>query len=508
MSAVGNPIRNLVRSMGCFEGFLFAITFGLLVRQFYWVMTGYLNPDEFENLQIIWLFERGVWPFRDYVHTHMPIHNLLLWPIYRLHGPSAELQGIVRIYLFPITLLVATQIGWIASRLTNRRVAAWFAVIVFLASPAIGKKLAEVRPDTFAYPCWLAAIAAFVVFTESKGSARSSAHWCAAALGVGLLFSQKGVLLVPALAIGLESQMAHFSRPPWRGRFWRHAAFAAIVAAPTLLLLGTMSAAGMVDPRDLEPLLTGGLHQTRDTFFSEHRVRVLLNGAFASSIAVVFGLAGILRARLWRGAKNYETKVGIQALAFVGLISLAQFAAQSVMFYHVLVLPVAVLSILAAREFARANRVMAVAAVVAALTVPWFATWDQEILVGNHRREQVDRFRFVVDRVPPDRFVLDMLSSLGTFHPIPHRFLHFRPMMIEILNSTGETEAWIEALRDGRVGAVADFDWLKKYAPRTIVEIVERDFAPSREFPSVLLPRASVDSGHGSSPSANSADPQ
>ncbi|MCL4236201.1 MAG: glycosyltransferase family 39 protein, partial [Deltaproteobacteria bacterium] len=349
MSAIGFRIRHALGSLDRFEGFLVAVVFGLLVRQFYWVLTGYLNPDEFENLQIVWLFERGIWPYRDYIHTHLPVHNLLLWPIYRVHGPTAELPGLVRIYLFPITLLVAAQIGWIARQLANRRIAAWLAIIVFLASPAVGKKLAEVRPDAFAYPCWLAAIASFVSFTESKGSARSSFYWCAAALGIGLLFSQKGVLLVPALAIGFESQMAHFSRPPWTGRFYRHVAFAAIAAAPTILLLSGLFAMGMVSSTDLNPLFTGGLHSTSGGFFNAHRIQVLLNGALASFIAVAFGLVGIFRARLWKGAKNFETKVGVQALAFVALVSLAQFAAQSVMFYHVLVLPVAVFSILAAK---------------------------------------------------------------------------------------------------------------------------------------------------------------
>lgn len=505
MPSVATRIRRFIGNPNPGETLFLAIVAALVIRQVYWVFTGYLNPDEFENLQIVWLLERGVWPYRDYIHTHLPLHNLLLWPIYRIHGPSAELPGLVRIYAFPLTLLLTAQIGWVAHRLANRRTAAWLAIIVFLASPAIGKKLAEVRPDTFAYPCWLAAIAAFVSFTESKGESRSSFFLCAAALGIGLLFSQKGVLLVPALAIGFESQMAHFSRPPWKGRFWRHLAFAAIVAAPMALALGAIFALGIMRPGNLDLLLTGGLHDTSSDFFSHHRILVLSNGALASIAAFGVGFLGIVRARLWKGAKNWETKVGIQALAFIGLVSLGQFAAQSVMFYHVLILPVAVFSVLAARELARMRLWTVLAVIVVAIASPWVTTWDQEILVGNHRREQVDRFQFVLDRVPEDRYVLDMLSSLGTFHPIPHRFLHFRPMMIGILNDMGETDAWIRALDEGRVGAVADFDWLNKFAPAAIVSRVERSFAPSAEFPSVMLPVVEV--GASAPGSGDSAAP-
>ena len=61
---------------------LAACAIGLAFRCLYWTLTGHLNADDFENIQIIWLFEHGVLPFRDYYHTHLPLYHVFLYSLF------------------------------------------------------------------------------------------------------------------------------------------------------------------------------------------------------------------------------------------------------------------------------------------------------------------------------------------------------------------------------------------------------------------------------------------
>ena len=62
--------------------FLIALVAILLLRQLWWAVFGKLNVDEFEEVQVLWLIDQGIWPWRDFLHTHLPFYNFLLYPIF------------------------------------------------------------------------------------------------------------------------------------------------------------------------------------------------------------------------------------------------------------------------------------------------------------------------------------------------------------------------------------------------------------------------------------------
>lgn len=443
---------------------------------------GRLNVDEFENVQMVWLFVRGALPFRDYLHTHPPLFNLLIAPVYTWMGPAPEVVGAVRLWLAPVTLGTLVLYGAMA----RRAIGAWGALIALalvVGSPWITQSLGEARPDAFTLPAVLIALWLYARQLDEPTWRARYFYGAAVVLGLGFLFTLKNGLMT--LVIGAAFERLHHTRWSWtlRRRFTHMGAFGAIVAAPYALFLIVMVATGFADFEALDIVMSQTLgHIGADILGAQHAVFIV---AFIAGHAVlVFGaVVAFKRQRPWR---EPETDSGRLAVV------IAQLAA-------VTTIPLALLEFAVPHMYVPAAMFMAVgAAGLATRLRPWkaalwlaFALLPMQVIHTadlTPRDEQMREWRFVLDRVPPGVPVLDNLKGYGTYRPIIPRAIHYRGGLVVGTHIDAQSGPVYRALLHREVGAVLD-DHLSYLRPFAMARVIDRCYARSKEYREVLFPR-------------------
>jgi len=465
---------------------LVALAILLLMRQLWWTLFGYFNVDEFEHLHVIWLFEHGIMPYRDFHHTHLPYYNLILYPLYSLVGPVAELPGLVRIFLFPIILLTIWQIGWIARKIVSHNIAGWIAINLFLLSPIMGVCLSEMRPDSFAWPLSLGAV---MLFLDYAGERKDRPYKCYASgliLGVSLLFAQKGILLVLLLALCFERYHFHVLHLTLAERMRRLLGFSAFLIAPIGFTLFGLLAIRLIDFENLLIVLTSGMHYMITDLRFGAKAQIQKSFFLSNLIVIGIGLIGAFGTGFWRGEKLDPKGAGIVLSGAFTIIGLLQMLIIPVLYFHLFVLPFIFISIVAAWWLIKKSEfviliVMILAGLSSNLMVPSYLDpyFDRE--------HQEAKFRFILDAVPEEEAVLDSYGGFCAFRPIVGKFLFYRPGLFRDKYYREQHEEVAKGLEKRKYGAVVNSPFIK-YAPKYIIGIIEKHYFATEEYPEVLLP--------------------
>ena len=466
----------------------------LLLRQLGWTLIGALNVDELENLHVLWLWEHGVLPFRDYLHSHLPIFSFVLYPLYALFGPSISLPGIVRLVFFPMQLLLLWQIFCLARRLLDSRFSGYAAVGFFLAAPVVGKSICEVRGDTLVYPMALAAVACFSRFVDEYGSRLRWFYLSALLFGLSLLFTQKAIFLFLAIALYFERFQARGLRWNFWLRLRRWWWFALLVATPFAAAVGMLAATGVLPPNGLSILSDNGIRFAQSRLLTHYRL-VLLSFVIVSTLPLLLPAARIALDRqrgryslasadqlVWQLAATYAVIAGVQLLLI------------PVLFMHLFVLPFLFFGLLAARFWRNRSR----RALVIALAFSVFLAHLQ-LATGEFyqsRRSLLRQMKYLAEHVPPDRPVLDGLTGGGAFRPIVGRHLHYRPFFFSDAFFGEQEKAVIEALARKKYGAVIEQMVFgrqdaenARYISPAVAQLIRQNYYPPRQAPGILLPR-------------------
>ena len=484
MIAGGTPTGPLDARRDWLTSFLAVCLGALLLRQLWFALFGYLNVDEFENAQVVWLWRQGLLPVRDYFHPHLITYNLLLAPIYALCGPTPELLGWIRVFLFPLVLLPVWQIGWIGRRLGGAR-AGWLAAVLFLSSPITGYSLAEMRPDTVALPLVLGALMCGLAYLERSEPSPRLFYAAALLLGLNFLFTQKFVFLAFVLMWRLETHHARVWQ--WApARRWRSAlAFGALTLLPLPLVIAGYGLAGWLNWDDFL-LLIGSATQYVPVNWQSQKVKLLTAAGYALSdgVPLLLGLWGLATIAFSRGAMARARSSVPWIAGVVLIVSALEILGLPVLFFHLLVLPQVMLSLLAVQTVV--SRRAGLIAALALLQLIYAHLVNRDVF--HTRQQQVETFRYVLEHVPPDRPVLDFFSGYSAFRPIVGRLLYFRPLYEGGDISAPQLRAVVRGLATRRIGLVVK-DVLFRFLPPALRDLILANYEPTPEYPDLLAPK-------------------
>jgi len=457
------------------------IVVSLLFRESWWLVCGAFNVDEFENLQVIWLWEKGVLPFRDYRHSHMPVHNLLLYPVYKAFGPTDGLLGWVRIIFAPWVLFSPFMVAYLGHLVGRRPLAAVLSVILFLSCPTIAGRVVEIRPDVLANPLTLGSVILFLQYLRHPRR-RHHLLWISAILmGLALLFSLKGILIFLVMILFIEHFHFHALGMSFAARIRKLLLFVSLLCLPYFSLFLLFLAGDLIQPVDVRILLTSGMSVLHTPWTQEYKRNLCNSLLSANAIPLALGLLATYRSWVSRGSVSTS---GASFLSAAVGISILQAAAQPLLFPHFLVLPFAFLSVLAASELARHGpSTLAILAIAAVLAAQIQAPQDLSV----SRNAQLETFRYVLSVTDETTPVLDGVSGLGCFRPILGSHIYYRPSHFREDFLSEQEDEVAAALLTGTVGAVID-DPTIRASPRRIRELIDANYAPSRN-PFVWLPK-------------------
>jgi len=461
-----------------------------LARQLWFCLFGCLNVDEFEEFQVIWLFDQGVLPYRDFFHTHLPVYDLLLYPLYALLGPRMELPGLVRILFFPVVIVIVLLIGWLAKRVTGNSLAGWLAVALFLSSARIGRKLAEMRPDSIGLVLVFLALLLWF-FSSRKDSERPGLFYlCGLVLGVSLLFSQKTFLLIIVMLFFLERAEGHVIQRSFGVRLRRMGVFILLLLAPFGSVILLLWGFGLMDPANLQLFATSGLHHQITEPLIRHKQGILIS--FFSANVVVIGTAfvGAFLLFFTKRGRSGRQRPGLFFLGVYAVCGTLQLILQPIIFNHLLLLPFIALSILSSWALMKLPPGRMLCLLVPAILL-------SNALDPHHylsRDRQMETARFVRENVDLEMPILDSLSGYGTFRPIIGKFIYYRPGTYDEAYYARQSNVVQHALKEQRYGAVIDSPLLD-YAPEEIRRLIQDNYQSAPSVPDVLLLKKDKESG-------------
>mgnify|MGYP001325889062 CR=1 FL=1 len=465
--------RRKWKTINCFLYTVFGL---LLFRQVWWMLFGAFNVDEFENLSVLWLMERGVFPFRDYFHTHLPVYNLILYPIYHINGPNAALPGLVRLFLFPVVLLVLFEVYLLGAAVTRQRLGGWLTMILFLAQPSITKSLAEMRPDTLTTPLVLGAV--LLLWRYLNQSRRHNLYLVSVLFSLSLLFTQKAVFIILISAWAIERYHFRTLQLPAGERIKRMTMFGVLSLLPFTLAIAWLLWAKWVDRQTLMIILSSGYHYMDLAVWRPYRAYrlMVMGGSMAPVLLLAF--SAIKNMNLRQQPFNFLMS-GCVIMALVQLLIMKMF------YDHMLILPSIFISLCAAWLLVRyPHRLIALLIVAAALT-----TNLVDRVCYSTREMQIASFSFIIKNIPDDQPVLDIMSGYSTFHPIVGKFLDHRPMLFKSPEHAEHTREVIKMVGQKKYGAVV-VEPLSAKLPPGLLQLIERNYYPS-EIETILLPRNS-----------------
>ncbi|MCL4233014.1 MAG: glycosyltransferase family 39 protein [Deltaproteobacteria bacterium] len=459
-----------------------------LARLLSFVLTGRFNVDEFENIQMLWLFDRGVIPYRDYLHSHTPLFNLLIWPVYRAVGETPDVLGAVRVAILPIVLITVALV-WMAARRVAGGLGALVATTLFVASPWAVQSLGEARPDTITLPLLFVVVG--LLFRAADDSAWKPSRFFAAGaiLGVSTLFTLKNGLY--ALIVAMAFEHLRFARfdAPLRRRVIDMALFGLLVVAPYTLFVTLLVATGVVHLDAVDAVVTQSFGHL-DPYLMKPQHWILVAVFFAGHGFTVFGgVIGAVRARWWNepgadAGRLVDTVAGRMLMAGLAPLALMSFAVP-----HMYLVGLAFAAMFAARLVTGMPRRRAVLWLFAALVPPQFLTMADLA----DREHQMAEFRYVLDHAAPDAPVIDNVYGYGTFRPIVGRFIHYRAGILLPEDMEEQNVLVLRAVLTRRYGVVLK-DHLSQLQPDIVHHAIDRCYEPSKDYPErILLPRAPDD---------------
>jgi len=459
----------------------------LLVREVWWLLCGTLNVDEFENLQVIWLWERGVLPFRDYRHSHLPVYNLLLYPAYAWFGPGVQLPGLVRLFLSPLVFLTLWMVGHLGTLLTRKRLGGILAVLLLLSSPTVAASLVEMRPDVFALPLTLGSLILLLEYLKRRKDGGPLLYAPAILLGFALPFSLKGILVIPLVIGFLEHYHFRVLGLPFSARLKRTLAFCTLVCFPYLAAMALLVAGDLLGARDLSILTTSGMRVSVTPLTQAYKQNLWKAFLLANAVTIVWSGLGVWRSRRRRGTGLNAG--GLFFAAAAGILAL-QLAAQPVLMPHFLVFPFLCVSLLAAREIVRNGPLNMVFWSVLAL----FTSQVLDLIPSRGSRSlQTEAFRTVLAHTNEDTPVLDGISGFGTFRPILGDHLYYRPGFYRDDFYFDKHQVVAKGLKERTIGAVVDDPFIRASSGR-ILGLIAENYSVS-ENPLILLPRKGLPTG-------------
>ncbi|MDP8224100.1 MAG: hypothetical protein P9L99_12130 [Candidatus Lernaella stagnicola] len=465
---------------------LLALTGLLILRQAGWALWGQFNVDEFENLQVLWLWDRGVLPFRDYLHSHLPTFSFLLYPIYALVGPGPILPAVVRLIAFPLQLLLLWELYTLGRLVTGRSLAGVLAVGFALTSPIIGASLSEVRGDTVVYPMILGSLLCLWYLIESGGKLRWF-YLAGLLIGLSLMFTQKAVLLSLVLALFFERHLARGLGMSFGRRLLHWLGFTALAVGPFLVALVTIGVICDMNAANMVALPDNGIRFAESALLT--RYRLLLWPTIILPTLIFVGPAWYAALRLVRGRASASSapQTILRFCAVYALLALVQLILMPVLFMHIFILPYLFFALLAAWYFLRKSRRTVLVVFVIGLALAHAQIWNSELY--SSRERQMTQMKFVAANVPADKPVLDPLNGAGSFRPLVGRHLHYRPFFFAGEFYDDESRLVARALAQKEFGAVIDQYVVREHLPYGIKRIIERNYQWAPESEGILVPR-------------------
>jgi hypothetical protein len=172
-----------------------------------------IDPDELEHLHAGYCVASGQVPYRDFFEHHAPALYYLIWPLFKLYGPSLAVLWSARCLMFGCSLATLWLAGQLACHWRGER-AGLIAGALLAWTTVFHAKGIELRPDVPAM--LLLALAAVVLVSTKEQTSYARLLGIGVLCGLALLFTQKSI--VPAAGIGVAACLVQLMSGPSRMR--------------------------------------------------------------------------------------------------------------------------------------------------------------------------------------------------------------------------------------------------------------------------------------------------
>jgi hypothetical protein len=431
------------------------------------------DPDELQHVHGAYSIANGLLPYRDYFEHHTPLLPLLLAPLTRLFavetssGQALAFLTFARGLMWVVTGMVLMLAFRLARPLFGLR-AAWLAVALLANCWLFFDKTLEIRPDV---PACALLVAALLLLARAL-RARVGMDYVSAGLafGLGLMFTQKLVLVLVGLLPGLWLAGAPLLA---------FAAFGfgcAIPVAAVLLyfalrggLLAFVECNLLVNLRWQAGFAPGAI--LRDELLAP-------NSGLA--FFAVLGLALALRRP--RAASGAVALAGLGGFAGLWLV---QVPWQQ---YYLTFLPVAALlggfALASASERLAARRVapqlLALPVLLLACAQPLPLLRAQ---LGRSNADKQASIRFVIENTAPGESVLDGYTGVGVFRPHAWRFFFLHAELRQMLSDAERRELLLGLQRGTIAPRLLSFDGHSSRVSPEVTALFEREYAPVGQGP-------------------------
>ena len=455
----------------------------LLAREAYWILLGAFNVDEYENLQILWLMQRRLWPIRDYFHTHLPMYNFILYPVFAWFGPRADLPGIVRVVFLPVVLLTVWQVWWLGRRVGRSSGAAWLTTTLFLASPWVGNSLVEMRPDVFGAAFMLGATMCFVVYAESGGERPFFMYLSGLACGLSFAIVTKTILVMLAIAGLFEVFNFHAARLPSARRWARMTVFGVLTVAPFGFAFVALQMAGLLKSGAMLSVFLFPQNILNTEFLVPYSRRTVELVGLSTLPVFVVGAVDAIGVRFWRWRDIDAQNAPAKLVATIAPLATAQLLLVTWVAPHFFLPLVAFFAMLAARRsWTAVSWAYPIIVVAATLCLGQFNTRD----FYKGRSEQVATVQTLMSAVPADKPILDAWTGFGAFHALLGNYLYFRPSVRDDPKNS-YVSLVAQTLRRRGFGAVV-YDARDPTTAVGIESLIRKNYVAS-ERPTVFFPK-------------------
>lgn len=169
------------------------------------------NMDEFEHVHSAWYIVHGFVPYRDFFQHHNPLLWYLIAPVIALAGENAGILICLRMAMFALALSTAAAASAIAGKVSSRREAPWYCLILLLSCTLFVEKAVEIRPDVPMTLFGTLSVYFFIRHHDCANPREMVLSGLSAALAY--LFLQKAVFLYAALSVLVVVKAARKEMP-------------------------------------------------------------------------------------------------------------------------------------------------------------------------------------------------------------------------------------------------------------------------------------------------------
>lgn len=432
------------------------------------------DPDELQHVHSAYSIAKGLLPYRDYFEHHTPLLHLLLAPMLALFdvetstGRALGFLTFARGLMWLCTAAILLLTFRLARRLFGAR-SAWLGLAFLSGSWIFFDKSLEIRPDV---PACALLVASLLFLVRGLRERLGIAFlWSGLAFGLGLMFTQKLVMVLLGLLPGL----------------W-------LAGAPLLAFL----VFGLGCALPLACVLTyfalrGGLGAFVDcNLLVNLRWKagfapgpILRDELLAPNAALaLFALVGLalLLPRLRRTPEGAVALAGLGAFAGLWLVRVPWQQ------YYLTFLPVMALlagfGLAAASERLAARRLapalVAVPVLLLASVQPYQLFRAQQ---GRGNADKQASIRFVIENTTPGESVLDGYTGVGVFRPHAWRFFFLHAELRQMLGEAERREL-LEGLERGEVAPrLISFDGHSSRVSPQVTAFFERNYQPVGQGP-------------------------